>query len=541
MLRLSDYLALRLNELGIKHIFGVSDDYTNELIASLTSNQEISFVKSLNELSAAFSCDGYARINGIALLITSYGVGELTAFSGIAGAFAEFLPIIHIVVCEQDVKTNSDSTLHNLPDQSINSYSSCFKVASASTLRLNQIHTTYKLDSALIRAVMAKQPVYIELPRDLVNLLVKEPIRNLDLPHQTYDDLASITVIKKLIQSANKPLLILDLKTARYPELVASINNVIDNYNLPFMTTIAAKGILAETHQNYCGIYKGKNSSQTVHTLIGMSDLILYYFPYPVVADNDHTNFSLPKTKTMRVYGQEVYFNDTVIGNICAQILTSQLTVNVEKWWLNGNLVQDKIANMDVFTEDYFWGRVTNFLENNDVIVCDATLIQSRALEVKLPSNTKFICQSSWAAKGYCLPALMGGMFADAARRAILVISEESFLLGIQDLLLISLYGLKPIIFILKDTLTTKTDLAAKDVDNKWQIKYAAFNSLLANPIEVLHVYSKSDFDNCLIQLQKTNNLTLVEVDFSNGNKQDKQYMVPVMPNNSLSPLTNCS
>ena len=35
------------------------------------------------------AADGYARIKGIAALITTFGVGELSAINGIAGSYAE--------------------------------------------------------------------------------------------------------------------------------------------------------------------------------------------------------------------------------------------------------------------------------------------------------------------------------------------------------------------------------------------------------------------------------------------------------------------
>lgn len=36
----------------------------------------------MNELNAAYASDGYARINGIAAICTTFGVGELSALNG---------------------------------------------------------------------------------------------------------------------------------------------------------------------------------------------------------------------------------------------------------------------------------------------------------------------------------------------------------------------------------------------------------------------------------------------------------------------------
>lgn len=39
----------------------------------------------------------YSRLNGAGALVTTYGPGELSAYCGHAGAYAEFCPVVHIV------------------------------------------------------------------------------------------------------------------------------------------------------------------------------------------------------------------------------------------------------------------------------------------------------------------------------------------------------------------------------------------------------------------------------------------------------------
>ena len=50
-----------------------------------------------NELNAGYAADGYARVNGVSAIITTFGVGELSAVNAIAGAYSEYVPVIHIV------------------------------------------------------------------------------------------------------------------------------------------------------------------------------------------------------------------------------------------------------------------------------------------------------------------------------------------------------------------------------------------------------------------------------------------------------------
>jgi pyruvate decarboxylase len=51
-----------------------------------------------NELNAAYAVDRYSHTRGLlGVLVTTYGVGELSAINGISGAYSEQVPIIHII------------------------------------------------------------------------------------------------------------------------------------------------------------------------------------------------------------------------------------------------------------------------------------------------------------------------------------------------------------------------------------------------------------------------------------------------------------
>src|SRR5262245_51592486 len=93
---IGDFLLRRLEEAGIRHIFGVPGDYNLELMQQLEDRGEPAWVGNCNELNASYATDAYARINGIGALIVTHGVGALSAINGIAGAYSEHVPVILI-------------------------------------------------------------------------------------------------------------------------------------------------------------------------------------------------------------------------------------------------------------------------------------------------------------------------------------------------------------------------------------------------------------------------------------------------------------
>src|SRR5258708_12703639 len=93
---IGDFLLRRLRELGISNIFGVAGDFNLEFLEQLEETSGMHWVGCCNELNAAYAADGFARTHGLAALVTTYGVGELTALCGVAGAYPQPLPIAFV-------------------------------------------------------------------------------------------------------------------------------------------------------------------------------------------------------------------------------------------------------------------------------------------------------------------------------------------------------------------------------------------------------------------------------------------------------------
>lgn len=92
-----DYLLDRLAELGVTEIFGVPGDYNLEFLDHIVAHPAIRWVGNANELNAGYAADGYGRLRGMAAVVTTFGVGELSAANAIAGSYAEQVPVVHIV------------------------------------------------------------------------------------------------------------------------------------------------------------------------------------------------------------------------------------------------------------------------------------------------------------------------------------------------------------------------------------------------------------------------------------------------------------
>jgi TPP-dependent 2-oxoacid decarboxylase len=98
MIPLGRYMWERIKQVGVSSIFGVPGDFNLTLLDHIYHVQGLSWVGNTNELNAAYAADGYARVkNGAGCVVTTHGVGELSALNAIAGAMAEHVKVIHVV------------------------------------------------------------------------------------------------------------------------------------------------------------------------------------------------------------------------------------------------------------------------------------------------------------------------------------------------------------------------------------------------------------------------------------------------------------
>jgi indolepyruvate decarboxylase len=107
------HVLARLRDIGITDVFGVPGDFAFPVNDAICNHPDMNWIGCANELNAAYAADGYARVKGVGALSTTYGVGELSALAGVAGAYAEYLPIFHLVGTPRMAVQRSRALVHH--------------------------------------------------------------------------------------------------------------------------------------------------------------------------------------------------------------------------------------------------------------------------------------------------------------------------------------------------------------------------------------------------------------------------------------------
>jgi len=89
------YLVQRLQETGLRHVFGIPGDYVLNFYDQLVASK-LEVIGTCTEIGAGFAADAYARVNGLGAICVTYCVGGLNVINAVAGAYAEKSPLIVI-------------------------------------------------------------------------------------------------------------------------------------------------------------------------------------------------------------------------------------------------------------------------------------------------------------------------------------------------------------------------------------------------------------------------------------------------------------
>lgn len=216
-----------------------------------------------NELNASYAADGYARVKegSIGVLLTTFGVGELSATNGIAGAFSEHVPVLHLVGVPSTSQQKSKPMLHHtLGDGRYDAYLKAAQQIVMSYASLQDANTAAaEIDRVLTECVTSARPAYLMLPTDLVHDQISSKRLRTPLnvqPPQNDPEVESFVLdeIMKLVEDAQRDIVILlDACSIRH-DVRQEVLELVQKTHLPVYAAPMGKTAIPEDYERYGGV-----------------------------------------------------------------------------------------------------------------------------------------------------------------------------------------------------------------------------------------------------------------------------------------------
>ena len=466
----ADYLVKKLKFLGIKNVFGLPGDYNFNILDAIIKDDEINWVNSTNELNASYSSDGYARINGYGAVVTTYGVGELSAINGIAGSMAENVPVIHIAgVPKTSFIEKNIIVHHNFSNPNYYLFENAYKNVVETTAYLNFENAKKEIDRVINVFVNEKKPVYIAIPVDVCEFLIDDDgfdkIEYKKSDEKTLNE--TVSEIISLIEKAKNPIIFFDYLCKRY-NLKNEIKEFINKTNMKFGTFLMGKGIIDETNPNFTGV-NGGNLSSFVQNEIKNSDLIIT--AGYLNADLNTGGFSaFEKEIDIEIRKNETIIKGKVYKNVLLQDVILKLNEKITKTFEKNDFkqIKKKINEKGKIKVDDILPLIETVLDEDDIFTMETGLFSLSGSFLNLKKNVEYLSQTLWGSIGWATPALFGAMMADNKKCHIMFTGEGAHQLTIQEMANFFEYNLKPVIFVLNNNGYTVERVLSKDPDDKF-------------------------------------------------------------------------
>lgn len=530
-----DYLLHRLQQSGIRHLFGVPGDYNLQFLDSVIAHPEIAWVGCANELNAAYAADGYGRCNGAAALLTTFGVGELSAINGIAGSYAEYVPVIHIVGAPaSQAQQQGDCVHHSLGDGDFGHFLRMAQEVSVASAVLTAENAVAEIDRVISEALTQHRPGYLLLAVDVAAAEISLPEEKATATDNHQPIAAAFAdAAERLLAPAQRVALLADFLAARW-QLQPQLEALRQLRAIPAATLLMGKGVLNEQQPGYVGTYAAQGSSDAVRQAIEDTDVTLCVgvrFTDTLTAGFTQ---NLPAERVIDLQP----FQATVAGEVFAPLSMQQalaaLTPIYQRHCAHWRLADapereesEQIAAA-VISQLAFWQAMQRFLQPGDIILADQGTAAFGAAALRLPQDAQLLVQPLWGSIGYTLPATFGAQTAQPDRRVILIIGDGSAQLTIQELGSMLRDGQQPIIFLINNdgyTVERAIHGAEQRYNDIAQWNWTELPQALSQQCtaQSWRVSETVQLDAVMEQLMRNRRLSLVEV------VMDKQDLPPLL------------
>lgn len=465
------HVLARLHDIGVSDIFGVPGDFAFPLNDAVCSDKRLRWIGDCNELNAAYAADGYARIHGVGALCTTYGVGELSAINGVAGSYAEHLPVFHLV----GMPASGIQAAHRLVHHTLgNGQFDLFYHMADSVVCARAVITSDNCVAETERLIAAalhhRRPVYMGFPSDYANLSVSgqaAPVAA--VASDTGRLAAAVDAIVYALASAKRACILPGIMVPRFG-LRSETMAVVEASGLPFATMFMDKGALEETHPNYIGMYDGKLMNEEIRSFVEGCDCLLGIGAMLTDFNSGSFTANIDPFKSINIMQHRVRVGPAIYEHV---EMKDVLTALAEKLSRHADGQAPRVHGLgqpvgspdDKITAAYLYPRWQQMLRPEDILVAETGTSSMGLNFATMPKGSTFLNQTLWGSIGWATPAAFGAALAAPGRRTILVTGEGSHQLTAQEVSQFRRYGLKPIIFVLNNNGYLIERLLCKDPD----------------------------------------------------------------------------
>ncbi len=448
---IAEALLVALKDRGAKCIFGIPGDFALPFFKVAESSEILPLFTLSHEPAVGFAADAAARMGGgLGVAAVTYGAGALNMVNPVAQAYAEKSPVVIISGAPGAEEGGRGLVLHHQVKR-LDSQLMIYREVTCAQAVLNCSDTAPEeiarvLDTALERSL----PVYIELPRDMVNAVCTDVPTQVQAKPNVEAALECAGEIIALLKSAENPALMLGVEVRRY-DLEDKVAELARTLGIPTTTSFMGRGLLADSDAPLIGTYLGLAGDDKTRRSVERSDGLLMLGV--ILCD---TNFGVSKRQIDMRHAVHAFDGSVRVGNhvypdLSLSALVDALLERAEPLgtahpilshnYPTGLIADDTpVRSIDIAcaVNDMFsrHGRMPISSDTGDCLFT--------AMDIE---NTALVASGYYATMGPGVPAGMG-IQAATGQRPLVLVGDGAFQMTGWELGNCRKYGLTPIVVV---------------------------------------------------------------------------------------------
>ncbi|NSW94632.1 MAG: thiamine pyrophosphate-binding protein [Bacteroidales bacterium] len=458
-MKLSDYIAERLYEAGVRFVYGIPGSASIPYIESF-SRHGIRFILVSHESAAGIMASVTGRITGIpGICHATMGPGAANILTGAGFALLDRAPVV-ILTSETDERMLGRTSQMNVDHQGL------FSPVTKATYRVNKNNAENVLNTALkICTHEYPGPVHIGLPAGIAEEEIETGSEagilsgNELLTDSQIVENRDTEKIINLLEQSRRPLIAVGLTAARH-KISSSLREFLVLRKIPVVLTPMAKSLLPENHPSYTGVLFHALSDYLTD-VFEKTDLVIGLGYDPVEFNYESWMPDVPL----------VHFN-SVITDLPEKREVFQYTGTPDEWFslmshLNpGQIVSESglIKGIRDETEAVFEGFTNHFGPVSAVKILQEELPAGATVTADVGSHLhllgqywktggadNFIITNGWSGMGFGIPSALAIQLLKPWADVVCITGDGGLLMSAGEIMTARRYSLPVKIVVLSD------------------------------------------------------------------------------------------
>lgn len=469
-MRVSDYIASHLENIGVRAVFLLSGGGMMHLLDAVSRKEKLKYYCNHHEQCSGMAADAYARISSqLGVCYATSGPGGTNTLTAVVGAYQDSSPVLFVSgqsKLSQTIEGSGLTGLRQFGTFEVDIISSVKPVTKYAEMIKSSSDIKYHLEKAIYMATHGRPgPVFLDIPVDIQGAPIElEKLRGFDpaelKDHPEYAvkpvNKADINEIFAKLVAAKKPLILAGYGV-RASDSVNELESIIKKLNIPTVTTSFGADILPYDEPLFVG-HPGLKGDRAGNFAVQNADFILAVGSslhvtttgyelnrfasnaYKVLVDPDahvlkREQVGVSKKIQMDIKAFLKELNE-LSWNLSEKSKTVAWNEKCLDWKNSLSPYREPHKHVDNKINFYDFSEKLDILSGSkDIVVTDAGsafYIFGQAFRFK--RGQRFINSGSLGAMGFALPAATGAAVADPKSRVLCITGDGSLQTNLHEL-----------------------------------------------------------------------------------------------------------